>query len=95
MPAYAVIDVHETDAEKAAAYRTLSWPSVEAHGGRFLVRGGAFDVLEGDWTPQRIVVIEFADAAAARTWYESPEYREARAVREGAGTWNMVVVEGL
>ena len=95
MPAYAVIDVHATDEEKAARYRELSGPSVEKHGGRFVVRGGAFAVLEGDWTPQRIVVIEFPSAEAAHAWYESEDYREARAVREGAGVWNMVVVEGL
>jgi uncharacterized protein (DUF1330 family) len=95
MPAYAVIDVHATDAERAARYRELSGPSVEKHGGRFLVRGGALDVLEGDWNPERIVVIEFPTADAARGWYESEEYKEARAIREGAGTWNMVVVEGV
>jgi uncharacterized protein (DUF1330 family) len=95
VPAYAVIDVDATDEEKAARYRELSGPSVEQHGGRFIVRGGAMDVLEGDWRPKRLVVIEFPSADAARTWYESEEYREARAVREGAGAWRMVVVDGV
>jgi uncharacterized protein (DUF1330 family) len=95
MPAYAVFDVHATDAERAARYRELSGPSVEKHGGRFIIRGGALDVVEGDWNPERIVVIEFPSADAARAWYESDDYREARAIRDGAGTWNMVVVEGV
>ena len=95
MPAYVVIDVQSTDPEKAAAYRELSGPSVGTHGGRFLVRGGEFDVLEGDWQPERVVVIEFATREAARAWYDSDDYRAARAVREGGGTWNMVVVDGL
>ena len=95
MSAYVVIDVRSTDEEKAARYRELSGPSVEQHGGRFLVRGGAFEVLEGDWQPQRLVVIEFANADAARAWYESDAYVEARQAREGAGTWRMVVVDGV
>jgi len=95
MPAYAVIDVHATDEERAARYRERSGPSVEKHGGRFLARGGALDVLEGDWNPGRLVVIEFPSTDAARAWYESDDYMEARAIREGAGTWNMVVVEGV
>ena len=95
MAAYAVIDVDATDAAKAARYRELSGPSVERHGGRFLARGGVLDVLEGDWDPKRLVVIEFPSADAARAWYESDDYREARAVREGAGTWRMVTVDGV
>lgn len=95
VPAYVVIDVESTDDEKAARYRELSGPSVEKHGGRFIVRGGALEVLEGTWHPARIVVIEFASADAARAWYESDDYREARAVREGAGEWRMVVVDGV
>jgi uncharacterized protein (DUF1330 family) len=95
VPAYAVIDVRATDAEKADRYRELSGPSVEKHGGRFLARGGALLVLEGEWDPERIVVIEFPSADAAQAWYDSDDYRTARAVREGAGTWSMVVVEGV
>jgi uncharacterized protein (DUF1330 family) len=87
--------VHATDADKAARYRELSGPSVERHGGRFLARGGAVHVLEGDWDPERIVVIEFPSTQAAIAWYDSDDYREARAVREGAGTWRMVIVEGV
>ena len=95
MPAYAIFDVYITDEDTAARYRELSTPSIEQYGGRFHVRGGPVEVFEGEWTPKRLVVIEFADADAVRRWYDSPEYGEARAVRESAGTWNMVVVEGV
>lgn len=95
MTAYVVVDVESTDQDKAARYRELSGPSIERHGGRFLVRGGTFEVLEGDWVPTRLVIAEFPSVEAARRWYESPDYGEARAVREGAGAWRMVVVEGI
>ena len=90
-----VVVHHDDGTDQAARYRELSGPSVEKHGGRFIVRGGAFRVLEGEWTPQRVVVIEFPSVDAAQAWYDSDDYPAARAVREGAGTWNMVVVEGV
>jgi uncharacterized protein (DUF1330 family) len=93
--AYVVVDVDRTDPERAARYSEMSGPSVERHGGRFLARGGALAVLEGDWNPSRLVVIEFASVEAAQAWYDSDDYREARAVRDGAGTWRMVVVTGI
>ena len=95
MAAYVVVDVERTDLERAARYSEMSGPSVERHGGRFLARGGALDVLEGDWEPERLVVIEFASMDAARAWFDSDDYRDARAVREGAGIWRMVVVNGV
>jgi len=95
VPAYVVVDVEQTDPERAARYREMSGRSVERHGGRFLVRGGELGVLEGDWEPQRLVVIEFASTDAARAWFDSDDYRAARAVREGAGTWRMIVVDGV
>jgi uncharacterized protein (DUF1330 family) len=95
VPAYVVVDVERTDLERAARYSELSGPSVQRHGGRFLARGGASSVLEGDWEPERLVVIEFASVEAAREWYQSEDYRAARAVREGAGTWRMVIVDGV
>ena len=95
MPAYVVVDVQRTDLERAARYSEMSGPSVERHGGRFLARGGAMHVLEGGWQPERLVVIEFESAEAAHAWYDSDDYRAARAVREGAGNWQMVVVDGV
>lgn len=95
MPAYVVVDVERTDLDAAARYTALAGPSVERHGGRYLARGGALRVLEEDWEPERLVVIEFPSVDAAQAWYDSDDYAEARAVRAFAGTWKMVVVEGV
>jgi uncharacterized protein (DUF1330 family) len=95
MSAYVVVDVERTDLERAARYSELSGPSVERHGGRYLARGGALRVLEGSWHPERLVVIEFDSSEAAQAWYDSDDYGEARAVRDGAGTWKMVVIDGV
>ena len=94
MAAYVVVETLVTDPERAAKYRPLSGASVERHGGRFLARGGAISVLEGSWDPKRVVVIEFPSVEKAREWYESDDYAVARAVRQGAGEWRIVVVEG-
>ena len=90
-----IVDVTATDQEKAAAYRALSGPSVERHGGHFVARGGRTVVLEGSWDPERLVVISFPSVEGAQRWYESEDYAEARAARAGGGTWNMVVVDGI
>ena len=95
MPAYVIVDSDVTDPEQYAAYREAAGPAVEAYGGRFLVRGGAMELLEGDWAPTRVVVVEFPDMETVHRWYESPEYRHARSLREGAAHLRMVAVEGL
>ena len=95
MAAYVVVDISQTDPERAARYRELSGPSVDRHGGRFLARGGGLTVLEGKWEPDRLVIIEFPSSNAAQAWFDSDDYGQARAVREGAGTWQMVVVDGV
>ncbi|MCA1813255.1 MAG: DUF1330 domain-containing protein [Halobacteriales archaeon] len=87
------VDVH--DAERYRAYLELGQAAVAQHGGRFLVRGGAPEPLEGSWAPKRFVVIEFPDRAAAKRWFDSPAYRKAREARKGAATWEAVVVDGV
>jgi uncharacterized protein (DUF1330 family) len=95
MPAYVIASVSEAhDDEALAEYRRRNTAAVEAHGGRFVVRGGAMDVLEGDWAPLRVVVIEFDDVDAARAWYASDEYQAAIPIRQGASTTGLIVVEG-
>jgi uncharacterized protein (DUF1330 family) len=95
MPAYVIASVTEAhDDEALAEYRRRNTAAVEAHGGRFVVRGGAMEVLEGDWEPLRLVVMEFDDMDAARAWYESEEYQAAIPIRQGASTTGIVVVEG-
>lgn len=75
MPAYLVADIEVIDRDLYDEYRKGVPPTVAAHGGRFLVRGGATQTLEGDWSPKRAVVIEFPDAAALKRWYDSPSTR--------------------
>ena len=95
MAAYVVVDVLRTDLGPAARYSEQSGPSVARHGGRFLARGGRTEVLEGQWDPERLVVIEFQSVEAAKAWYDSEDYRAIREIRRGAGEWRMVLVEGL
>ncbi|MCL4185743.1 MAG: DUF1330 domain-containing protein [Burkholderiaceae bacterium] len=96
MPAYVIVDVKVTDPEQYKQYMALSPAAIEAAGGRFLVRGGAHEVFEGNWQPTRLVMAEFPDLAAARAFYDSAKYREARAKRAGATEFfNMVVVQGV
>lgn len=94
MSAYVICDVTVTDPERYQGYLALSGAATAAHGGRLLVRGGSPGVLEGDWSPTRVVVIEFDTVEQARAWYDSPEYREARGARAGAARFNGIVVEG-
>ena len=96
MPAYVIADVKVTDPEQYKQYMALSPAAIEAAGGRFLVRGGPHGVLEGVRQPNRMVMVEFPDLAAARAFYDSARYREARAKRAGATEFfNMVVVQGV
>jgi len=92
--AYVLVDVDVTDAGRYDEYKVLAAAAVERYGGRYLARGGATEVLEGDRRPNRLVVLEFPDAEAARDWYHSPEYQAAKAVRAGAATGSFILVEG-
>ena len=94
MAAYIVADVEVTDAEQYATYRALSSAAFEAHGVTPLARGGRTERLEGR-DPGRIVVLRFDSMEAARAFYESAEYRQARTARDGAAIMNMLIVEGV
>lgn len=95
MPAYIVVDGEVTDPVRYEAYKKLAQAAIAKHGGRYLVRGGETSVLEGEWQPQRIVVLEFPSANAIKRFYSSPEYQAARAEREGAARMNIIAVEGV
>jgi uncharacterized protein (DUF1330 family) len=95
MAAYLVADVEVVDPAGYDEYRTAVSATIAAHGGRYLARGGAAKALEGDWTPSRLVIIEFPSLAQLRAWYESPEYRPLRQVRQRTARSRMIVVEGL
>ena len=96
MAAYIVVDVRTvTDAALMDEYRKHVADTFTKYGGRFLVRGGAHRVVEGDWKPNRLVLLEFPSMDHAQRWYDSEEYREPKAMRLKAGTANLVMVEGL
>ena len=94
MSAYIIAEVEVTDPEKFEEYRKLVPPTIEAFGGRYMVRGGAIDSLEGDWQPTRLVVIEFDDAERAKAWHGSDLYAQAKALREASSNTRMIVVDG-
>jgi uncharacterized protein (DUF1330 family) len=95
VPAYVIAETDIRDPEQYERYRAAAPATIAAGGGRYLARGGELAVLEGDWQPKRLVLLEFEDLQAAKRWYDSPEYGEARELREGAATLRMVAVEGL
>jgi uncharacterized protein (DUF1330 family) len=95
MSAYILADVTVTDPARMAAYREWSTKAMQEHGAEVLVRGGEFEVLEGGWTPGRLVVLRFPDRAAAKAFYASDTYTHARTLRENAGVMRMVVVDGI
>ena len=94
MPAYVIVETDVHDPERYERYKDAAPGAITAAGGRYLARGGELAVLEGDWRPKRLVVLEFEDLEAAKRWYDGPEYREVRRLREGAATFRMVAVEG-
>ncbi|GAB1389446.1 DUF1330 domain-containing protein [Rubrivivax sp.] len=93
--AYVIANVHVTDPVQYEEYKKFSSLAMQAHGAEVCVRGGASEVLEGDWTPERLVVLKFASMDKARAFYASSEYARAHAARAGAAVMRMVVVEGL
>lgn len=94
MPAYVILDVDVHDRELYAEYGRQTAPTVAAHGGRYVVRGGEFDVVEGEWDLHRVVVLEFPDVGAARAWHDGPEYAPLKEMRERAATSRAIVIEG-
>ncbi len=94
MSAYIIADVTVTDPARMAAYREWSTRAMQEHCAEVLVRGGEFEVLEGPWTPSRLVVLRFPDRAAAKAFYASETYSHARTLRENAGIMRMIVVDG-
>jgi len=95
MSAYIIANVRVTDAAQYEQYKQFSSLAMQAHGVEVCVRGGAAQVLEGDWTPDRLVILKFPSVQKARAFYDSAEYAKARQARAGAAIMRMVVVEGL
>ena len=95
MSAYLIVEIEVHDPAGYEAYKTLAGSTVEAHGGKYIVRGGQTEVLEGHWQPKRIVVLEFPSMAQAKRWLNSEEYAEPRKMRHRTAKTNMIVVEGV
>ncbi|OLC54216.1 MAG: D-fructose-6-phosphate amidotransferase [Acidobacteria bacterium 13_1_40CM_4_69_4] len=95
MAAYVIADVEITDPVQYAAYIRVVPPTIAHYGGRFLVRGGKAEMLEGSWSPRRVVVLEFPSFEQARRWWASEEYSTPKALRQAASVSNLILVEGV
>lgn len=95
MTAFVILDIEVTEPVGYEDYKKLAAPSLEPYGGRYVARGGKVENLEGDWTPTRIVVIQFDSVERAKAWINSSEYSEARALRHKYAISKSIVVEGL
>jgi uncharacterized protein (DUF1330 family) len=94
MSAYVIVEIDVQDPVGYEEYKKLAGPTVQARGGKYIVRGGKTEVLEGDWQPKRIVVLEFESMARAKEWLNCEEYREPRKMRHATAKTNMILVEG-
>ena len=94
MSAYVVVQESVRDETMFDAYRKEVLSTIAAHGGRFIVRGGALTVLEGEWPMPRLVILEFPTRAAAEAWYRSPAYQKILPLRLKSSTGNLVIVDG-
>ena len=93
MTAYVVVDITVTDPEEYKTYIQRAPTAVETFGGKYLARGGKVEVLEGDWQPNRLVILEFESIERAKQWLNSPEYHPARQIRHKTAQTNMIVIE--
>jgi uncharacterized protein (DUF1330 family) len=94
MPAYVIVDVSIDDHKEYEEYKKLTPATIAAFNGKFVVRGGKMLTLEGDWNPERIVILEFPTAERAKEWWDSNLYAGAKAIRQRTATTKMIIVEG-
>ena len=95
MAAYFIVDNDIRDAAGLEEYRNRIPATLTKYGGRFIVRGGKFEKLEGNWEPKRLVLLEFPSVEQAKQWYDSDEYRPLKAMRFKASDSNVILVEGV
>ena len=95
MPAYFIAELETTNNAGIEPYRAAVPATIAQYGGRFLVRGGATQLIEGGPEPKRIVILEFADVAAVKRWYDSPEYQKILPIRLANSTGRAFIVEGI
>ena len=94
MPGYVIVDLEVLDSAKYDIYKTMVPETLAKYGGRFLVRGGKVETLEGDWAPKRLVILEFPSVELAKAWSDSVEYAPAKALRHESARSRMIVAEG-
>jgi uncharacterized protein (DUF1330 family) len=95
MSAYVIVEIDIVDPAGYEEYKKLAGPTVEKYGGKYVARGGKAEVLEGDWQPKRIVVLQFDSMQRAKDWLHCEEYREPRKMRHRTARTNMILVEGV
>jgi uncharacterized protein (DUF1330 family) len=95
MTAYVIVDIDVHDPVGYEEYKQLAPAAVAQYGGKYIARGGKTETLEGDWSPSRLVILEFENSEQAKKWLNSEEYRAARQMRHQTAHSNMVVIEGL
>jgi uncharacterized protein (DUF1330 family) len=94
MPAYIIVEVKINDPVQYEDYKKLTPISLAKYQGKFIVRGGKSEALEGGWDPQRVVVLEFPNKELARSWWASGDYAPAKAIRQRTAETKMILVEG-
>jgi uncharacterized protein (DUF1330 family) len=95
MPAYIIVEIEINDPEAYEEYKKLAPVSIAQFGGKYIARGGATEVLEGDWIPKRVVIVQFESIARAKEWLNCSEYAPARRLRHKSAKTNMIIVEGI
>jgi uncharacterized protein (DUF1330 family) len=95
MAAYVIVDIEVTDPVRYEEYKKLAEDTVAAYGGRYTVRGGVAETLEGTWVPRRVVVLEFPTWERAKEWWCSELYRPAKELRQASAKTEMILVEGV
>ena len=95
MAAYVIAQIEITDPVAFEEYRREVPPTLVRYGGRFIVRGGESDTLEGDWQPKRLVVLEFPDRATAKAWWSSHDYAAPKALRQRSARSQLLIVDGV
>lgn len=95
MKAYIIVDINIKDAVRYEDYKKLTLATLAPFDGKFVVRGGTVETLEGNWKPGRFVMIEFPDRDKAKAWWSSKEYAPAKAIRQSCSDAKMILVEGF
>jgi uncharacterized protein (DUF1330 family) len=95
MAAYLVVDIDVTDPAQFEEYKKLAPAAIAKYGGRYIIRGGAYEVIEGNWKPQRVTIVEFESMEKGKAFYHSPEYQQAVKARAGAANMKMLLVQGV